>query len=105
MQPYRLATDDPDGPVIRVEDNAWIPNDPANRDWIAYQQWRAESEDNRPDPMQTTPPGPPVVELPQPTTLEADPVQDMDAATKRYVDEQIAEPVAQAFNIQRNLRR
>jgi hypothetical protein len=25
--------------VLRMEDSAFIPQDPDNRDWIAYQQW------------------------------------------------------------------
>ena len=32
----RTATD---SSVIRTEDGAWIPNDPANRDWVEYQGW------------------------------------------------------------------
>jgi hypothetical protein len=28
--------------VLRVADNATIPNDPANRDWILYQAWLAQ---------------------------------------------------------------
>jgi len=27
--------------VRRVADNAFIPNDPANTDWQAYQEWLA----------------------------------------------------------------
>lgn len=28
--------------ILRVADNAWIPNDPANTDWQAYQEWLAQ---------------------------------------------------------------
>lgn len=28
--------------VLRLPDNAMIPDDPMNRDWQAYQEWLAE---------------------------------------------------------------
>jgi hypothetical protein len=28
--------------ILRLPDNAWIPNDPSNTDWQAYQEWLAE---------------------------------------------------------------
>jgi hypothetical protein len=34
--------------VVRNADEAWIPDDPENRDWIEYQNWLAEG--NTPDP-------------------------------------------------------
>jgi hypothetical protein len=40
--------------VIRVADQVWIPDDPANRDWIGYQQWLADG--GVPDPA------PPVID-------------------------------------------
>ena len=41
MSDYQLATSDPVGPVIRTTDQAHIPADPANRDWVEYQNWLA----------------------------------------------------------------
>jgi hypothetical protein len=47
--------------AFRVADGAWIPNDPANRDWQEYQQWLADG--GVPDPF--TPFGlPPPPEFP-----------------------------------------
>ena len=40
--------------VIRTADGASIPNDPANRDWVEYQQWLADG--GVPDPY--VPPDP-----------------------------------------------
>ena len=45
---YKLAK----GGVIRLSDNAFIPEDPANKDWQEYQQWL--SEGNKPQPQYTT---------------------------------------------------
>ncbi|TAI63879.1 hypothetical protein [Bradyrhizobium sp. Leo170] len=47
MADYRLTATDA---VIRTTDNAGIPNDPANHDWIAYQGWLAAG--GVPDPYQ-----------------------------------------------------
>jgi hypothetical protein len=39
--------------VLRVADQAYIPDDPANRDWAEYQQWLADGgvPDPAPDPI------------------------------------------------------
>jgi hypothetical protein len=44
--------------VIRTADNASIPADPGNRDWIDYQNWLALG--NVPDPYVPPKPPPPV---------------------------------------------
>jgi hypothetical protein len=60
MADYQLtATDN----VIRTEDGAYIPADPANRDWIEYQEWIADG--SVPDPYI---PPPPVSPEPDPQT-------------------------------------
>jgi hypothetical protein len=54
MAAYQLT---PNESVIRTEDGACIPNDPANRDWVEYQQWLAVG--GVPDPYAPPPPSPP----------------------------------------------
>jgi hypothetical protein len=57
MADYQLTATD--ASVIRTEDGACIPNDPANRDWVEYQKWLADS--GVPDPYvepETPPPQP-----------------------------------------------
>jgi hypothetical protein len=46
MADYQLTATD--SSVIRTTDQACIPNDPANRDWVEYQNWLEDG--NEPDP-------------------------------------------------------
>jgi hypothetical protein len=56
MAEYRLTNDTA---VIRTEDEAWIPDDPANRDRQIYTDWLANGGEPDPAiPMDMTPPGP-----------------------------------------------
>lgn len=56
MADYQLTASDT---VIRTADQAAIPNDPANRDRIEYNQWLADG--GVPDPYVAPPPAPPTV--------------------------------------------
>jgi len=47
---YQLTTDDT---ILRIADNAWIPSDPANRDYQEYLAWL--SEGNTPLPADEPP--------------------------------------------------
>lgn len=49
-QPYRSL---PSGGVLRVEDNAVIPENPLNRDWRRFVAWRDAG--NEPDTAETIP--------------------------------------------------
>jgi hypothetical protein len=59
VKKYQLTATDA---ILRVEDQAWIPADPLNRDYDEYLTWIEEG--NEPDPYE--PPAPP----PEPTPLE-----------------------------------
>jgi len=55
-QPYQLVASLPGmtmQTVLRVEDQAFIPFDPANRDYVDYCAWLAEG--NEPDPAPSGP--------------------------------------------------
>lgn len=56
MSEYRLATADPDGPVVHTPGNTNVPNDPKNREWMLYKFWLARG--NVPDPYEPPPPPP-----------------------------------------------
>jgi len=86
-QPYQTLNDTET--VLRVEDNAYIPNDPANRDRQEFDAWVAEG--NTPDP----PPPPP--EPPEPAPVELPPVMPVgpnDAVPKAYVDVELGKITA-----------
>jgi hypothetical protein len=69
MADYQLATPDADGPVLRTADGASIPADPANRDWVEYQNWLALG--NTPDPYVPPPEPVPAPPTPEVTDLMA----------------------------------
>jgi hypothetical protein len=82
MAEYQLTANE--HTILRVADNAHIPDDPANRDYAEYLAWCADG--NTPDPAPLPPEPPP----PAPLPLDAHPEGEMDAATKGYVDAEIA---------------
>lgn len=69
--------------ILRLNDGAFIPNDPSNADFAAFQQWLAKGNKLDPAPM--------AAPEPHPTTLAADPVHEMDAVTRRYLDKRLDE--------------
>lgn len=71
--------------VLRRIDDAYIPDDPVNRDRAGYNLWLADG--NAPDPAPLPPEPPP----PEPLTLSAHPEGPMDAVTKEYVDRAFAD--------------
>lgn len=57
MADYRYATADVSGPLIRMADNAFIPVDFDNADYLAFRQWFADGgvPDPFPSPVDVTP--------------------------------------------------
>lgn len=47
--------------ILRIADNAYIPDDPANRDYRDYLKWVAEG--NTPEPADPLPPPAPVTQI------------------------------------------
>jgi hypothetical protein len=64
MAEYQLTATDG---IIRTEDGAWIPADPANRDWVEYEKWLAAG--GEPDPHVPPPPPPAAKPAPQDAIL------------------------------------
>lgn len=85
MSEYQLTHT---GHILRLADNAWIPPDPANRDYQAFREWVKAGGTPLPAPVPA-----PQVQLPQPTTLEADAEHDMDAVTLRQLNDALAQAV------------
>lgn len=54
---YQL-TADPDT-ILRTDENAWIPRDPANRDYVEFLAWQEAG--NTPEPPPITPEPEPVL--------------------------------------------
>lgn len=52
MADYKLKSIDESNGVFYEPENLDIPNNPSNRHWIAYQEWKAIG--NTPDPQYTT---------------------------------------------------
>ena len=71
--------------VLRVLDQAYVPDDPANTDRVKYNSWLAEGNTPAPPDPPPEPPPPEPVELPP-----VMPVEPNDAAPKAYVDVEVA---------------
>lgn len=78
-QPYQLTTNE--HTILRVSDNAHIPDDPANRDYQEYLAWLDDGGVPDPAPLPPEPPPPEPVDLPP--VMPTDPNH---AAPKAYVD-------------------
>jgi hypothetical protein len=83
--------------VTRTLDQATIPPDGGNRDWNEYLAWCDEGNVADPAPLPPEPPPPEPLELP------ADPVDDMHAATKGYVDAEVSAVTARLDAIERRM--
>jgi hypothetical protein len=64
MAEYQLTADD--NIVFRPADQMWIPNDPANTQWMEYEQWLEDG--GIPDPYVPPDPVPPQAQ-PETTVL------------------------------------
>ena len=83
MAEYQLTANE--HTVLRMVDNAHIPDDPANRDWQQYLEFLADGGVPDPAPLPPEPPPPAPLELPPVMPTEPD-----HAAPKGYVDMEVA---------------